>query len=256
MQTMKQLMTTTMLAVFLLAFAACSQAQQGEVPGQAPAHNKGFAVLELFTSEGCSSCPPADALMAKIQREAAGTPVYILAFHVDYWNRQGWKDRFSDAAFSDRQRRYAFWLNLETVYTPQLVVNGSSEYIGADEDKIGKAMAQVLASQSTDTLALQGRVEGNRLQVAYHTNATTRNTKLLLALVQKTAQSNVRAGENAGRQLSHVQVVRTLKETDIEQGKTVSLNLPDGFNRDDWELVGFVQRLDNGHILTAARGVW
>jgi hypothetical protein len=253
---MKQLMTMLMLAVFLLASAACSQAQQGDVAVQHPAHNKGFAVLELFTSEGCSSCPPADALMAKIQRETAGTPVYILAFHVDYWDRQGWKDRFSDAAFSARQRRYAVWLNLETVYTPQLVVNGSSEYIGADEGKISQAMAEALAGRSTDTLALQGRVEGNRLQVAYHTNATTRNTKLLLALVQKNAQSSVRAGENAGRTLSHVQVVHTLAETDIAEGKTVSMRLPDGFNSSDWELIGFVQRQDNGHILTAARCAW
>src|SRR5271155_1276675 len=71
----------------------------------------GFAVVELFTSEGCSSCPPADDLIARVQQEDKDLPVYILAFHVDYWNRLGWKDAFSDAAYSDRQRRYAAWLN-------------------------------------------------------------------------------------------------------------------------------------------------
>src|SRR5512140_995429 len=71
---------------------------------------KGFAVVELFTSEGCSSCPPADALIAKVLKENSDKPIYILAYHVDYWNRLGWKDAFSDAAYSDRQKQYARWL--------------------------------------------------------------------------------------------------------------------------------------------------
>jgi hypothetical protein len=85
---------------------------------------KGFAVVELFTSEGCSSCPPADDLVAKIQKENNDQPVYILAFHVDYWNNLGWKDSFSSSAFSKRQNQYADWLNLRSVYTPQVIVNG------------------------------------------------------------------------------------------------------------------------------------
>jgi hypothetical protein len=77
------------------------------------AAGKGFAVVELFTSEGCSSCPPADKLLAKIQEENAGKPVYILAFHVDYWNHQGWRDVFSEKEFTKRQYQYASWLNLK-----------------------------------------------------------------------------------------------------------------------------------------------
>src|ERR1700712_5296387 len=91
--------------------------------------DKGFAVIELFTSEGCSSCPPADAVIAKVEKESADKPIYILAFHVDYWNRLGWKDVFSSAAYSARQNQYAQWLNLSSVYTPQVVVNGRTEFV-------------------------------------------------------------------------------------------------------------------------------
>src|SRR5882757_10188754 len=99
--------------------------------GMRPAAN-GFAVVELFTSEGCSSCPSADALVAAVQKENKDQPVYILAFHVDYWDRLGWKDAFSDAAYSDRQRAYASWLRLSSIYTPQVVVNGRKEFVGSD----------------------------------------------------------------------------------------------------------------------------
>src|ERR1700743_2691255 len=85
------------------------------------APTKGFAVVELFTSEGCSSCPPADQLVARIQQEDKEQPVYILAYHVDYWDRLGWKDAFSDARYSSRQKTYTGWLKIRSAYTPQIV---------------------------------------------------------------------------------------------------------------------------------------
>ncbi|MFD2144365.1 DUF1223 domain-containing protein [Mucilaginibacter antarcticus] len=100
----------TLVAFAIVAFAAVKQAF--------PA--KGFVVIELYTSEGCSSCPPADALVAQIQKEYKSQQVYILAFHVDYWNRLGWRDVFSDAAYSTRQYDYAKYLKLPQVYTPKL----------------------------------------------------------------------------------------------------------------------------------------
>jgi hypothetical protein len=86
--------------------------------------------------EGCSSCPPADELIDRIQKDNDNKQIYIMAFHVDYWDHQGWKDRFSDPEFSKRQRQYANWLNLQTVYTPQIVVNGATEHVGSDQDAI------------------------------------------------------------------------------------------------------------------------
>src|SRR6187402_1594915 len=122
-----------------LFFLDCFMFPESEIAGSfktekaklATTTNNGFAVVELYTSEGCSSCPPADELVSKIQKESNGQPVYILAFHVDYWNRLGWKDVFGDAAYSKRQNDYAQYLKLPSVYTPQIVVNGKKEFVGS-----------------------------------------------------------------------------------------------------------------------------
>ena len=101
------------------------------------ADDKGFAVSgQLFTSECCSSCPPADQLVAKIQKEVKDRPVYILAYHVDYWNRQGWKDAFSSADYTKRQQDYASYLHIQSVYTPQIVVNGRTEFVGSGRSDV------------------------------------------------------------------------------------------------------------------------
>ena len=116
---------------------------------------KGFAVVELFTSEGCSSCPPADALVARVQKESTNKPVYILAFHVDYWNRLGWKDVYSSAEYSARQNQYANWLNLSSeVYTPQAIVNGHTEFVGSEEGTLRKAIQAGLQKSASTPLTL------------------------------------------------------------------------------------------------------
>lgn len=116
----------------LLFFVDCFMFPQIKFPDKSNLENKGegFAVVELFTSEGCSSCPPADELLADIQKETKGKNVFLLAFHVDYWDRLGWKDRFSKEQNTDRQRQYKQWLGLNVMYTPQFVINGSSEFAG------------------------------------------------------------------------------------------------------------------------------
>src|SRR5579872_2704486 len=137
-------------------FLACKGL--GQQPG------KGFAVVELFTSEGCSSCPPADALVARVQKEDKDAPVYILAYHVDYWDRLGWKDAFSEAAYSDRQRRYASWLKLSGIYTPQIVVNGRTEFVGSQAGSLASAIHSGLQQQGNTSLSLSGlKREGKKL---------------------------------------------------------------------------------------------
>ncbi len=103
---------------------------------------KGFAVIELFTSEGCSSCPPADELVSKVLSENK-PDVYILSFHVDYWDRLGWKDDFSQATFSDRQKQYARYLSLDGVYTPQIVVNGTDQFVGSNETHLRSSIKNI-----------------------------------------------------------------------------------------------------------------
>jgi hypothetical protein len=240
-----------MIAVIIAAFGypLCKKDNNKPV---IPVEGNGFVVAELFTSEGCSSCPPADKLVEKIQTENPGKSIYILAFHVDYWDRQGWKDRFSDPSYTERQRRYADWLHLETVYTPQLVINGQSEYIGSDENAITKKMTAALANPATQTLTLHAGVEGGKVHVDYQA-ANEKNTELVLALVQRSATSEVRAGENAGKQLSHVQIVRQLFYQDVNEQKKITLNLPNDFTAKGWELIGFIQQKKSGRITAAAR---
>src|SRR5471032_1935701 len=115
------------LLIIAVAFAV-SAFKNNPATSKVPANN-GFVLIELFTSEGCSSCPPADELVARIQKADKDKAVYILAYHVDYWNLLGWKDQFSNAANSQRQRQYASWLKLSEVYTPQIVVNGKKEFV-------------------------------------------------------------------------------------------------------------------------------
>jgi hypothetical protein len=215
----------------------------------------GFAVIELFTSEGCSSCPSADDLVARIQKEDSDKPVYILAFHVDYWNRLGWKDSFSSADYSKRQSEYANWLNLSSVYTPQIVVNGRKEFVGSSEGTLRNAITAGLRMVPTEKLTLNAQAAKGHITVQYQAEGAGKNSTLLLAVVQKAAQINVKSGENGGRTLSHVQIVRKVQSQALNaDGKgSATIALPDGFSTQGYEVIGFVQNTGNGAISAAAK---
>jgi hypothetical protein len=217
---------------------------------------KGFAVVELFTSEGCSSCPPADALVAHVQKESADQPVYILTFHVDYWNRLGWKDVFSKHEYSERQNQYARWLKSSQVYTPQVIVNGRTEFVGSDEKSLRNAIKTGLDKSAKTELTLSGiKVQGDKATVQYHAEGVTGNSALLIALIEKNATTKVKSGENGGHTLSHVQIVTELKSISLKNdGKgTENIALPHGFDPQKWELIGFVQNITNGEITGATK---
>jgi len=219
------------------------------------AAGKGFAVVELYTSEGCSSCPPADELVARVQKESAGRPVYILAFHVDYWNRLGWKDIFSNHEYSGRQYQYSKWLKSE-VYTPQVIVNGRTEFVGSDEKSLRKAITAGLDKPAKTELSLNNiKVEGDKAAVQYHTEGAGNNSTLLIALIEKNAISKVKSGENGGRTLAHVQIVTQLKSVSLKNNGngTESIALPHGFDSQKFELIGFVQNTANGEITGATK---
>ena len=217
---------------------------------------KGFAVVELFTSEGCSSCPPADELVEKIQKESNNLPVYILAFHVDYWNRLGWKDVFSSAAYSKRQSQYAQWMNLQSVYTPQIVVNGKKEFIGSEEGTLRNAIKSGLQKASSAALTLSDvKFDADKVNLHYNIEGATNNTSLLLALIQKSATTNVKGGENGGRTLGHVQIVRNLQTVALggKDSGTAQIAIPSALNNQDLEVISFLQNNNNGQILAAAK---
>ena len=215
----------------------------------------GFAVVELFTSEGCSSCPPADQLVARIQKEAGNQPIYILAFHVDYWDRLGWKDAFSNPEYSQRQEQYATWLHLRTVYTPQIVVNGKQEFVGSEEAILRTAIKTNLEHGVAAQLSITPlQTEKNAVNFQYHASEAN-HTNLSVAIVQKMAETQVKRGENRGRTLSHIQVVRKLSSIELK-GKdsgSIRVALPEGVPVQDLEIVAFLQEPSNGNILAATK---
>ena len=214
---------------------------------------KGFAVVELFTSEGCSSCPPADAVFAQLQKEAVNQPVYLLAYHVDYWDKQGWKDIFSNADYSRRQVQYGNWLNLSQIYTPQVVVNGRTEYIGSEESSVRSAIVSQLKASPVADLALKAHREDQMLKVHYEATGVTEGSSLLIDIVQKNAKSKVERGENAGRALTHVQIVRKLQKEELAAGGkgTATVALPKDFDAKEFEVLGFLQNKKTGVIVAA-----
>jgi hypothetical protein len=212
----------------------------------------GFALIELFTSEGCSSCPPADGLVAKINAEMSNKPVYILAYHVDYWDRLGWKDPYSSAGYTKRQNEYAERMNLQSIYTPQIVVNGQTELVGSDESKLRQAIKGGFQKTAVPLLLHIDKLKTGQATIGYSLPAAG-NTALYIACVQKKAQMKVERGENGGRTLSHINVVRSLDRLPAGTGRTETVKLPPAFNSGDWELIGFVQNTATGEITAAAQ---
>lgn len=218
---------------------------------------KGFALLELFTSEGCSSCPPADELMGKIQNEYKDSNLYVLSYHVDYWDKLGWKDVFSKADYTKRQYDYAKFLKKEPVYTPQLIVNGKADFIASQETIVRNAIATAFSKSASATLSLEGSEINNSLSINYTVEGASKNSRLLIAIVQKSAKSNVKRGENAHRILSHYQIVRELQTINLNKDKTgiAIIHLPSDYDEKEFEVIGFVQDNNNGIILGVTKAI-
>jgi hypothetical protein len=205
----------------------------------APSANDGFAVVELFTSEGCSSCPPADELVASLPTTYP-SGVYILSFHVDYWDRLGWKDPFSQAEFTQRQKQYKDVLMINSVYTPQVVVNGKAEMVGSDKDRLKQAIDDQLAHTTNPPIeAAAHAASPTSVTIDYALPGKNAGT-IQAALIQLQASTEVKKGENAGRQLHHANIVRDLRSSTRKKG-SLSLTLPAGVTAADCKVVVFLQ---------------
>ena len=192
----------------------------------AAAHATGFALVELYTSEGCSSCPAADALAAELAADAARNrkPIYVLAFHVDYWDYIGWKDRFGDAAFTRRQQSYAEAQGNSMVYTPQMIVAGAIDVVGSDRAEVDKALKKAYTRNAMYRVQVlredDGKVVAHFPEAPIGVPAT-----IWLVTYQKSAESHVKAGENAGRSLKTYNVVRSLQKVGIWTGAATEIEL-------------------------------
>jgi hypothetical protein len=166
-------------------------------------------IVELFTSEGCSSCPPADNLLSRLPRAFPDVEVIPLSEHVDYWNQLGWKDRFSSDLFSSRQQDYGRMFHLESVFTPQMVVNGQAQFSGGDD---GRARQEILkaATGPKATATLLVLSPGTMRVVVDHIPEGVRNADVFLAVTESGLESSPNKGENNGVKLRHTGVVRSL----------------------------------------------
>jgi hypothetical protein len=213
-------------------------------------------VVELFTSEGCSSCPPADALLGQLskQRDTTSIELVLLGEHVEYWNGQGWNDRFSAPTFTQRQYDYAKRFHLASAYTPQMVIDGHLQTTGGNAPALQKLIADAAQAPKTATVALNFVAPG-KLQVSV-TDSSNAKQHVLLAVTEDNLTTKVGGGENGGRVLVHSAVVRDLRTLGtLSNGKfekTVSVPDKQDWKRDDLRAIVLVQDASDDVIRGAA----
>src|SRR5437868_4621512 len=246
-------------------------AKEIKASGAVPASNGGVrapVVVELFTSEGCSSCPPADELLAQLNDEqpVAGAEVIALAQHVDYWNQLGWADPFSAHEFSERQGEYAAHFGGEGVYTPQMVVDGGAEFPGGNGGKAFDAIARAAREPKAEvSLARAGAQAdaGDALRLSVRVARLPKladgdTADVLLAVTESGLSSDVERGENAGRRLTHAGVVRRLtKIGDLSAGAAPFaveplVTLEKGWRRENLRAVVLLQEHTSRRVVGAA----
>lgn len=211
---------------------------------------EGFALVELFTSEGCSSCPPADEAVGRLRGWKKN--VYVLSFHVDYWDYLGWKDIFSDAAYSKRQQNYGDLFRLSSIYTPQIVVNGKVQFVGSDETTLRTTIEKDLKEIPKTELQIKVQpANNNQFAVSWQTNSSP-ETKINLALVQIFTKDHIQRGENKGQTLNHYFTVRDFQSLPANKGsKTTILTIPPELRPSDCSIIVFLQNPKTGSVIAA-----
>ena len=204
-------------------------------------NGQGFVVMELFTSQGCSSCPHADDLLGSYA-EKNDSRIIPIAFHVDYWNELGWKDSFSNAQYSWRQQYYNEKFLHADVYTPQLVINGNKEMVGNNDLKVKVAVDNALNETPVNTINFSYQTIANRqLQIQYAIDGSTANTTLDVALIQHKTTTKIKAGENNGATLINYNVVRSFVYSPANASGTSFVKLPTGVDLKELSIVLFIQ---------------
>ncbi|SCF17190.1 DUF1223 domain-containing protein [Micromonospora chokoriensis] len=220
-----------------------------------PSTDGGFAVVEMFTSQGCNSCPPAEELLTEIERDARehGQAVFGLGFHVDYWDDLGWADQFADAAYTARQEAYARALRTRGLYTPQMVVNGTVEFVGSDRRQASGAIAAALASPAATPLTVSvAAFDGQRVVLDYQAERPPERTVVNVAIVERGLDSEIARGENAGRTLRQDNVVRGFASTSLDAAPgRVEVVAPVHLDPRSAAVVAYVQENGNGAVVGA-----
>jgi len=221
-------------------------------------------LVELFTSEGCSSCPPADALLERMDasQPIPGVHLIVLSEHVDYWNHDGWKDPYSSALITDRQSGYVHSLGLNTAYTAQFIIDGSLELKAGDPEQARQVFQKDLAAPKVSVQINSVKVDPTtpavlHAHIAVNGDSAKRNADIFVAIALDHAESQVSAGENAGHHLTHVAVLQELtKVGKLAKGKDfdqeVQLKLKPGTEAKNIRIIVFVQEPGPGRVLGTA----
>ena len=209
-------------------------------------------IIELFTSQGCSSCPAADKNLSEILERShkEGTQVYGLSFHVDYWNYIGWKDPYSSKAFTERQRNYGEQMNLRSIYTPQMIVNGKDEFVGSNKSELEiSILAATKHKPAYQIYITDFQLTASGLSFRYSIDKAPTLEVMNIAIVEKNVQNYVPRGENGGRKLHHDNVVRFFVSRPLKQDESIQIPAAD-INYSSSSLILYVQDED-WHIIGA-----
>ena len=237
-------------AVISICMAVLAKTTEPGIPRKA-------VVVELFTSEGCSSCPPADELLTHLRQDLSAKNIQVipLGFHVDYWNSLGWKDRFSSAEYSQRQEQYTQSLRVDGPYTPEMVVDGAVEFVGNDSGRAQRTIREAASQPEVATVKITSAV-ADQLAVQVTGPSSAKDDQVVLAITEDNLTTQVGSGENGGRTLHHAAVVRELRQLgQMHEGSfqaNVPLTLPKDWKRNDLRAVVFVQHGATGKIQGAA----
>lgn len=233
----------------------------------APAQSATPVIIELFTSEGCSDCPPADRLLYSLEQAqpVRGAEIIPLEQHVDYWDSQGWRDPFSSSKFTLRQRDYVSTLHLATAYTPEMVVDGTAEFVGSDRNRALAAIAKAALDPKAN-IKIEGLSDANSDTRNMHLRVSlaplgasnlTHGADVLLAVTEDNLPSSVTRGENAGAHMNHLAVVRELRVLGrVDSAGSFSaapdVTLAGDWKRENLHVVAFVQDRSTRQILGAS----
>jgi hypothetical protein len=236
-----------------------SQTMPASVDKNNAPKNKSMVLVELFTSEGCSSCPPADKVLARLEDEQpnADAEIITLAMHVDYWDRLGWKDAFSSSFYSERQNSYAESFKSGSVYTPQMIVDGQKEFVGSDFGTAQNAVSEAAKSRKAIIELATGTDSKNQnqdLKVKISELPAQENSYVWLVIAEDNLQTTVKSGENGGKTLPHASVVRDMKlvgeinSTDKTFEIEATPQLQPDWDKKNLKFVVFVQGKDTKKI--------
>jgi hypothetical protein len=216
---------------------------------------KPFALVELFTSEGCSSCPPADELLSSVKNDAvkSGQNIITLSYHVDYWNKGGWKDPFSKNQFTLRQENYSRIMPDKEMYTPEAIVNGQYSFTGSNKVKMKENIEKALNNKPENTLLITiDSTSNDSVFISYEYPVHSKDLSLRFALTEDGLSNNIKAGENSGKTLNHDSVVRNFTTIDSPPTKgNIKMPWKVFTGNGSKHLVAFVQKKITMNVLAA-----